>query len=375
MNARQVAVDALRRIDEGAYANIVVPALLDQGDLRPADRRFVTDLVYGTTRRRRAVDGIVDRFVNVTPDPPTRRLLRLGAYQLVYGGVAPHAAVSETVSLAPRRTRGFVNAVLRRVAALAREVTTMGDVPGPWASPWAALSYPDWLAESLVADLGHQDALAALERMNEAPPVRTRSDGYVQDLASEWVAHAVEAADRETIIDLCAAPGGKTTAMAAHGADIVAADVRPARARLTVANIDRLGSTAAVCIADGRRPPFRPGSADAVLLDAPCSGLGALRRRPDARWRISRVDIDDLIVLQRDLLTAAAELVRPDGRLVFSVCTMLDAESFDHATPKGFIVDDAVPIGTWRAVRQGWRVLPHDADTDGMTMIRYRRTS
>lgn len=371
MNARQVAVEALRRIDEGAYANIVVPAMLNGSDLSAADRRFVTELVYGTTRMRRAVDVIIDRFVDMPPDPGTRRLLRLGAYQLAYAAVAPYAAVGETVSLAPRRTRGFVNAVLRRVATMVEQAS--GEVPGPWPSAWAALSYPDWIAERLVADLGRNDALATLERMNEPPPVRTRPDGYVQDLASQWVADAVDVRGGDLVVDLCAAPGGKATAIAANGAHVVAADIRPARAELMAANVERVGSTASVCIGDGRHPPFRRRSADAVLVDAPCSGLGALRRRPDARWRIAPSDVDDLVRLQADLLVAAGELVVPGGLLVYSVCTMLDAESIDHATPAGFAVDETPPAGTWRPVAHGWRVLPHDADTDGMTMVRYRR--
>ncbi len=129
-------------------------------------------------------------------------------------------------------------------------------------------------------------------------------------------------------------------------------------------------------IADGTRPPFRPESFDAVLLDAPCSGLGALRRRADARWRIEPNDVRELARLQAQLLTSAAALVRPGGRLVYSVCTLLDAESVDHATPAGFEVDDTEPpSGRWRRHRQGWRVLPQDADTDGMVMIRYRRST
>ena len=115
-SARRVAFDALRRIEgDGAYANIVLGAMLDRSELHEQDRRFATDLVYGTTRMRRACDALVDRFVTSPPDAATRTLLRLGAYQLVFGDVAPHAAVSETVGLAPRRTRGFVNAVLRRL--------------------------------------------------------------------------------------------------------------------------------------------------------------------------------------------------------------------------------------------------------------------
>ena len=113
-----------------------------------------------------------------------------------------------------------------------------------------------------------------------------------------------------------------------------------------------------------------------MLLDAPCSGLGALRRRADARWRIQPDDVRELALLQRQLLAAAADLVRIGGRLVYSVCTITSAESIDHPTPDGFVVDDRPPeAGTWRAFGQGWRVLPQDADTDGMVMVRYRRTA
>jgi 16S rRNA (cytosine967-C5)-methyltransferase len=112
-----------------------------------------------------------------------------------------------------------------------------------------------------------------------------------------------------------------------------------------------------------------------VLVDAPCSGLGVLRRRADARWRITPSDTTDLARLQREILGAAAELVHPGGRLVYSVCTLTAAESVDHPIPEGFEPDPTPPpLGTWRAFRHGWQVLPQDADTDGMVLIRYRRT-
>ena len=253
-SARKVAYDALRRIEsQGAYANIVVPAALAGGRLSSADRRFVTDLVYGTTRMRRACDAAVDRFVLTPPDDATRTLLRLGAYQLVFAGVAPHAAVGETVALAPKRVRGFVNAVLRKVAASQPE----------WPSEAARLSVPDWIHERFVSELGELDARLALERMNEAPPVSERADGYVQDLSSQWVAAAVEARPGERVLDLCAAPGGKATAMATDGAFVVAADIRPSRCRLVAENVARLGSFVGVVVADGRHPPFAADRFDA----------------------------------------------------------------------------------------------------------------
>ncbi len=367
--ARRVALDALRRIEsDGAYANLVLGPMLASSGLGDMDRRFVTELVYGTTRMRRACDAVIDRFVASPPDEATRSVLRLGTYQLVFAGVAPHAAVSETVGLAPKRTRGFVNAVLRKVARLS--IAEMS-----WPSEGARLSYPDWIVDVFRDELG-DDAVASLQRMNEAPPVTQRADGYVQDESSQWVAAAVEAGSGDLVLDVCAAPGGKATAMAAHGATVVANDQRVGRARLVAENAGALGLGLPVVAANGARPPFRPASFEAVLLDAPCSGLGALRRRADARWRIRASDIVDLAILQRQLLESAATLVAPGGRLVYSVCTITAAESVDHPTPAGFDVDPTPPsIGSWRRFRQGWRVLPHDDDTDGMIMIRYRRTS
>lgn len=366
-SARQVAYDALKRIDaDGAYANLVLGAMLDRSELSDMDRRFATDLVYGTTRMRRACDALIDRFVTKPPDPATRTLLRLGAYQLAFAGVPPHAAVGETVGLAPKRVRGFVNAVLRKVST-----TDM-----IWPSETARLSYPDWIAELLEAELGADDALRTMSRMNEAASMTVRADGYVQDASSQWVAAAVDAQAGERVLDTCAAPGGKATALASTGAEVVAADVNPGRVRLIEQNAERLGLTIETATADATEPPFEHGSFDAVLIDAPCSGLGALRRRPDARWRISPSDVTDLVGLQRRILTASAPLVRPGGRLVYSVCTLTASESIEHPTPDGFEVDDTEPpAGTWRRFGHGWRVLPHDADTDGMVLIRYRRAS
>ncbi len=363
---RALALQVLRRIDEGAYANLALGPALDGSGLDARDRRFATDLVYGTTRRRRSCDALVDRFVSTPPDPETRRVLRLGAYQLCYARVPQHAAVAETVGLAPRRTRAFVNAVLRRVAAQPLDEMV-------WPGVGARLSYPDWIVDTLTDELG-DDAVPAMERMNEPPPVSERDDGYVQDVASQWVAAAVEATAGERILDVCAAPGGKATALAATGALVIGGDRRPGRARLLARNVAALDLRLPVVVADGARPPFPAGSFDAVLVDAPCSGLGALRRRPDARWRIEPSDVDALVGLQRALLTEAAGLVAPDGRLVYSVCTVTSAESIDHPVPEGFDVDARPPrVGDWRAFGPGWRVLPQDADTDGMVLVRYRR--
>jgi 16S rRNA (cytosine967-C5)-methyltransferase len=365
--SREVALACLERIDQqGAYANLVVPAALSSTKLSTRDRAFVTELVYGTTRMRRACDAVVDRFVLSEPEPAVRTLLRLGAYQLTCASVAPHAAVGETVALAPRRVRGFVNAVLRKVAT----------TPMVWSDRPTELSYPDWLAQRLAAELG-DEADVAMVAMNQAPPVTMRDDGYTQDRSSQWVAESVGAVHGESVLDISAAPGGKTTAIAGArgrpGPFVVAADLSPSRIGLLAGNVARLGSDAAVVRADGTSAPFRRASFDRVLLDAPCSGLGALRRRPDARWRITPDSIVELAGLQRRLLVSAADLVRPGGVLVYSVCTVTAEESIDHPVPSGFDIVDDAPVGRWRPYGRGWRVLPHDDDTDGMVMIRYRR--
>lgn len=370
---RRLALTLLRRIEEeGAFANIVVPSMLDRSSLSRSDRAMVTDLVYGTTRLRRACDALVDRHISSPPDAATRRILRLGAYQWGWGGVPAHAAVHETVSLAPRRVRGFVNAILRR--------TVEGPPPAElsWPSHASQLSVPDWIYDLYVNEVGVDNAIASLARMNVPPAPVVRDDGYVQDRASTWVAAAVNAQPGERILDLCAAPGGKATALASDGASVIAADLRLQRAGLIAENADRLGlsgSRLSVLAADGTLPPFADNSFDAVLLDAPCSGLGALRRRPDSRWRVQPYDIEVLSALQQSLIHSAASLVKPGGRFVYSVCTINASESIDHSIPDGWEVDPVEPEGNWEPFGDGWRVLPHEADTDGMVLMRYRRSA
>src|SRR5947209_7105830 len=220
--ARALALDALLRIDEeGAYANLVLPPMLQRSKLSGRDRGFVTELVYGTVRMRRACDWLVDRFVTRPLDPRTRNLLRMGAYQLHYLGTPVYAVVSTSVELGGRARR-LVEAVLHRVAASDPE----------WPDDATRLSYPDWIVNRLVDDLGPADAKAALEVMNRAPTVQRRPDGYVQDPASQWTAAYVGAQAGEKVADLCAGPGGKATAIGEEGAYVAAGDVRLNRAAL-----------------------------------------------------------------------------------------------------------------------------------------------
>jgi 16S rRNA (cytosine967-C5)-methyltransferase len=291
--------------------------------------------------------------------------------------VPAHAAVGETVEVAPRPARGLVNAVLRRVAD--------AGVPTTWPDEPTRLSVPDWVLAELSADLGEADAVAAVEAMNEPATVTVREDGYVQDPASQLVAGAIGADAGELVLDACAAPGGKATAIAAAapGALVVAADVRPSRAALVARNLDRLGpptaatGRVAVVAADGTRPPWRDASFDRVVVDAPCSGLGTLRRRADLRWRVDVEAVARLAALQRRLLDASAGLVRPGGVLVYSVCTMTAAETVEvdgwlaDAHPE--LVPVAPPPAPWRPWGRGALLLPQAAGTDGMGLFVYRR--
>lgn len=368
-SARALALDALDRIDPGgAYANLLLPELLARSGLAPRDRHFATELVYGTTRMRRACDYLVDRFLTRDLDPTVRNALRLGAYQLHVLSLPPHAAVGETVQVAPKAARGLVNAVLRRVA----------DHPVVWPDEATRLSYPDWILATLTADLGEVEALEALEVMNTAPAVTEREDGYVQDLASQWVAASVGAQAGERVADLCAAPGGKATMLAATGARVVAGDVRPARVGLIRAN-ERAAWPLSIVTADAIRPPFADGTFDRVLIDAPCSGLGTLRRRPDARWTIDAAAPERLGSVQRSMVDAAARLVRPGGRLVYSVCTLTDAEGRaidEHlAGARPDLIAEPPPEGPWQPHGRGARLLPQSAGTDGMYLLRLRRSA
>ena len=350
-DTRRLAIDALVRIDaDGAYANIVLPAMLQRSRLDSRDRAFATELVYGTTRMRRACDWLVDRFLMSPVEPVVRAALRVGAYQLVFVEVPAHAAVNTTVSAAPARARRLVNAVLRKVSA---------ETEREWPDDATRLSYPDWIVARLRADLGHADADAALASMNVAAPATARDDGYVQDESSQLVGAAVGASPGESIADVCAAPGGKATAMAASGALVVASDIRASRVSLIAANRERLDA-----------------SLDRVLVDAPCSGLGALRHRPDARWRIDQAATDRLAALQFDLLREAERVVKPGGVVLYSVCTLTDAETVavdarvHRELPRLAPVELPEP---WQARGRGAQILPQALGTDGMFAARYEK--
>lgn len=357
------------RIDQGAaYANLVLPELLGRSNLIVEDRHFVTELVYGSTRMRRACDHLVDRFLLDEVDPEVRAALRLGAYQLAFLGTPAHAALDATVDAVKGRGRSVVNAVLRRVAKAPVEYPDRG----------TELSYPDWIIERLESDLGAEPALAALQAMNERATTSVRDDGYVQDPASQLVVDAVDARPGDLVLDLCAAPGGKATGLVAAGATVVAADLRPKRVGLIARNVAKLDVEVLPVVADGAKPPFRTGSADRVLIDAPCSGLGSLRRRADARWRIDPDAPQRLADLQVGLVTAGFELLKPGGELTYSVCTLTEAEGagvlrrvLDTVGADAEVL--APPGGPWSDDGAVATLLP--AETDGMLLFRLARRS
>jgi 16S rRNA (cytosine967-C5)-methyltransferase len=381
VTARGLAITALVAAENGERANLVVPRLLSGSGLDERDRGFATELAYGALRMCRACDWLVGQFARGPLEPVVRAAARAGAYQLAFMRVPPYAAVSATVEEAPQRARPLLNAVLRRVAALVQ------DGPPRWPDLGTRLSYPDWVMMRLGQDLGPDRAMAALEQMNVAAVPSVRPDGYVQDPGSQAVAEhmagllqgTAAAQGRGRVLDVCAAPGGKATLLAGTSPFVVGADLAPPRARMLAANIDGLGLTnMAVVIADGLRPSFRPSSFSGVLVDAPCSGLGVLRRRPDARWRVRPDDVGRLAALQQRLVAEAAPLVAPGGVLVYSVCTLTCAETVDvDEWLRGELGPDweALPASDppWEPLGRGGLLLPQAAGTDGMYVLAVRR--
>jgi 16S rRNA (cytosine967-C5)-methyltransferase len=355
-------------VEGGRRANAALVAALDASGLDDRDRAFATELVFGTVRMQRACDWLAEPFVRRALEPEVRAAVRVGVHQIVHLRTPPHAAVSATVDAAPGRARGLVNAVLRRVAERWHDPSAIS-----WPDDATRLSYPDWVLDDVMRTHGRDDGVAALEAMNRPQAAVARPDGYRWGRASEWVAGEVACSDLS--VDLCAAPGGKATALRGQ---VMAVELDPGRARLLAETIGRTDNRGRVhpVVADGAAPPLRQGSAGAVLVDAPCSGLGALGRRPDARWRVRLDDVPRLAALQRRLVEAAIGLLRPDGQLVYSACTITTAETLAIDTwlaerhPR--LVPEPLAGAHWRSWGRGGLVLPHDHGTDGMAVFRYR---
>ena len=273
--------------------------------------------------------------------------------------------VPQTVS---RRARALCNAVLRRIA----------DHQPEWPGPAVEHSYPDWLVNRLIADLGSDDALIALATMNKPTVPVVRDDGYWQDRASQLVAELVMDGirnDGTPLLDLCAGSGGKATALVSISPSVVAGDISQTRLGLVRDNAVNLGLSLPLVQADGREPPYRSGAFQRVLVDAPCSGLGVLRRRADARWRVTESDISNLVQLQGALLRAALPLVAADGLVIYSVCPLTRAESLgvDASFREDTGAQSVGPLPKpWRPHSTGGLLLPQDLDSEGMAVFIYR---
>lgn len=432
--ARLAAFEVLKavRVDDG-YANLVLPAALARHGLSGRDAAFTTELASGTIRRQGTYDAILAACIDrqlAKVEAKVLDALRLGTHQLLAMRVPTHAAIDTTVTLVRDRVgqgaAGFCNAVLRKVAARDLDQWLEQVAPGDLAT---AHSHPRWVVAELeralressaeLADLLAADNLAPrvtlvarpgrVER-DELPgtptpysPYGTVLDGGdpagvpavaqgragVQDEGSQLVAMAVAEAPvtgrDEVWLDLCAGPGGKASLMAAlaaqRGARLVALERHHHRAALVRRAVGR-DAGVLVLQSDGTRAPLAQDSVDRLLLDAPCTGLGALRRRPEARWRRTPRDLRELVDLQRALLADALRVLRPGGALVYATCSPLLAETAEVveaalATP-GVVLDDVRPVlgdvpdadGPLPGTVQLW---PHRHGTDAMFVALLRK--
>lgn len=385
--ARRAAFDVLRAVsEEDAYANLALPALLRDRGITGRDAAFATELTYGACRTRGQLDAViaaaaarpVDRI-----DPVLLDLLRLGTYQLLRTRVEQHAAVSTTVEQAgiefDSARAGFVNGVLRTIAGRNEESWIAELAPNKVSDPIGHTAFvhahPRWIAQSfadaLGADAGELDALlesddarpgvhlavrpgvltaAALAEQVDGTvgryspyavylaggdpgrlePIRDGA-ALVQDEGSQLVARALTLAeldgpDEGRWLDLCAGPGGKTALLAALGTGAQVTAIEPAARRAEMVEQNTRGLSVEVLRVDGRDPGVEPGF-DRVLVDAPCTGLGALRRRPEARWRRTPGDVPQLAKLQRELLASAIRLTRPGGVVLYATCSPHLAET------------------------------------------------
>lgn len=383
---RRVAFDVLRAVSESdAYANLLLPTAIADARLSPEDAALATELAYGTLRRIGTYDAVIAAAADRTADsvdPAVLDALRLGVHQLLATRVAPHAAVNESVNLVAgvsgRGAAGFANAVLRRVSRhTAEEWQERIEHEARSDDERLALrtAHPVWIIRALrraLASEGRVDELDALLDADNASPevtlvalpglaepgrprrpyaptafgspggdprrIVTASGGTVrvQDEGSQLVALALAAAAPvrrgERWLDLCAGPGGKTALLAAvareQGATLEANELVPTRARLVRNALRAVPAEVTVHEQDGRElAASHPGAFDRILVDAPCTGLGALRRRPEARWRKTPADVAELVPLQVGLLSAALDAVAPGGIVAYVTCSPHLAET------------------------------------------------
>ena len=445
--ARAAALDVLKavRVDR-AYTNLVLPAVIRHYGLEGRDAAFATELASGTIRRRGTYDAIlaacIDRPLSKV-ESKVLDALRIGTHQLLSMRVPDHAAISTTVDLVRARVNtgagNFVNAVLRSVSERDLDEWTEKVTPDQRASPTRyaeiTFSHPAWIVNELREAVGQAELHDLLAADNENPlvtlvcrpgrstreelpgeptpyspygvvleggdpravPAVAEGRAAVQDEGSQLVATTLADAPLEGTdelwLDLCAGPGGKAGLLAAlaaeRGARLVANERLPARAglvrRTLTADGELVPGAVGVVAADGSLAPYRAGVFDRVLVDAPCSGLGALRRRPEARWRRKADDLLTLVMLQRQLIRSAIDLVRPGGVVLYATCSPVISETSSVVSSVNGARNDAelqdlgplfteVPdcAGPVPGTIQLW---PHRHGTDAMFMALFRRVS
>ena len=440
--ARRAALDVLTAVrSAGAYANLTLPGLLTQRRITGRDAALATELTYGTCRALGQLDAVVgacgDRSFDDL-DGVVIDALRLGAYQLLHTRIPPHAAVSATVDLVRAGERpggaGYVNAVLRRVSEADLDTWIQRLAPDQQTDPLGHLAmahaHPRWIVTALSDALGggpENPELAAALRADDDPPLvhlvarpgridraelarlaggrparfsrygvyldggdpgalRPIADGRagVQDEGSQLVATALATAALDgpdvSWLDLAAGPGGKAALLGAlaaqRGAELDAVEVSEHRADLIRGTVR--GLPVRVHTGDGRRPDLPEAAFDRVLLDAPCTGLGALRRRPESRWRRQPGDVAPVVHLQRELLESAARMVRPGGLVAYVTCSPHLAETAGVLGRRPGVLQlldtrpylPGVPDLGDGPTAQLW---PHRQGTDGMFLALLRR--
>jgi 16S rRNA (cytosine967-C5)-methyltransferase len=443
-NPRRAAFDILLRIEkERSYADILIDRELAGGELRGPDRGLLTELVYGVLRRRGTLDHIIDQFSRQKVDRLERSvliLLRLGLYQIFFLDRIPvSAAVNESVKLAkvlaPRAT-GFINAVLRQADRQRDNVRYPDRERDPVAFLAARYSHPAWIIARWLEQLGPEDAELLAQTMSEPPPLTIRtntlkisrdaliarlgdegatavaarhaptgleisstlppaklpsfSEGlfFIQDESSQLAATFLAPLPGERVLDLCAAPGGKATHLAQlmdnHGA-VLACDTAPRKLPLIEENARRLGidiiTTRPV---DATKPLPLEGKFDRILVDAPCSGLGVLRRNPEGKWWKTPADVVELVSRQKAILRNAAPLLADGGTLLYATCSTTLEENEETIADflskrPDFMLEDLrvlfpahAELFTERGCFRSW---PHRHGMDGFFAARLRRTN
>jgi 16S rRNA (cytosine967-C5)-methyltransferase len=442
-NPRQIALFALQDLETGSFTDIVVERLLTKFQLSGVDRNLFTELVHGIVRRRRTLDAIIDRLAKQPAhrQPPNlRQLLRLGLYQLRYLDRIPDsAAVNTTVDLAKANNltglAGVVNGILRQYIRLQNERTEVLELPGDEIGRLGTLhSFPDWLVAHWISELGEIETEQLCEAFNRVPTIDLRvntrkvgldkaieifhsaeieitpihgltqglrlassigainqlpgyQDGWwtIQDSSAQLVTHLLAPQSGEVIIDACAAPGGKTTHIAElmdNSGEVIAIDKTASRLKKLQHNLDRLGlDKVKIVTGDSCGLSELISTADRVLLDAPCSGLGTLHRRADARWQKTPAQIVELAQLQAKLLANTATWVKPGGVLVYATCTIHPLENEEVVIP--FLKThpdwqiELPPTDSYLSSlidKVGWlKVWPHRHHMDGFFMVKLRR--